>query len=210
MIFTMKSFYKRYKFIQTVHSNSKNNKKLSSMPLNFGLGQIIDVFQISERIFNKFSKFSYDHENVVILNLLTQPALFVNDPKLIKEIFITKRLPKSKQTYDILKTLLGNGLIVSDGDIWKRERNLIVPLFTHQNVSKLTSIMIDYTKNIIEKWKIEKKSENMEFMTEISKLTLEIISASFVKLFLVFKIFKIVHLVIIPIKKNPQFYGMIS
>jgi cytochrome P450 len=39
--------------------------------------------------------------------------------------------------------LLGNGLIVSDGDVWRRSRTMIQPAFSRQNIHRLMTVMVE-------------------------------------------------------------------
>src|SRR5579872_6277628 len=48
--------------------------------------------------------------------------------------------------------LLGNGLIVSEGAFWKRQRRMIQPAFHRDAVGALTSVMVSANAALIEDW----------------------------------------------------------
>ena len=66
--------------------------------------------------------------------ILNQPSVLVTDTKIIQEI-------TSNQVYDFIKppsadliAIGGNGLVVAEGENHKRQRKLMNPAFTHNNI----------------------------------------------------------------------------
>ena len=49
--------------------------------------------------------------------------------------------------FEVLKIFLGNGLLTSDGDFWRRQRRLAQPAFHRQRLAALTQTMITETVN---------------------------------------------------------------
>ncbi|GJQ70408.1 hypothetical protein Trydic_g22837 [Trypoxylus dichotomus] len=60
------------------------------------------------------------------------PCLLTNDPNLVKLVMTSKKMKKSV-VYDLGRTFLGGGIIVSDGEEWKMQRKLLNPAF-HYNI----------------------------------------------------------------------------
>ena len=74
--------------------------------------------------------------------ILGQRIIYINDPEFIKHVFAKNRLNyKRTKTIEVLKLGLGNGLVTSDGDLWKNQRKLIQPAFHIQNLVKLFDVM---------------------------------------------------------------------
>lgn len=63
------------------------------------------------------------------------PAIFSTDLELIKEV-LTDRTGLFAKDFmvPILKVLLGNGLILANGDVWKRHRKVVLPAFNHDRI----------------------------------------------------------------------------
>ena len=55
--------------------------------------------------------------------------------------------------FERVKMLLGNGLIVSDGEVWRRARRMIQPAFTRQNIHRLIGLMIECTRHRASMWR---------------------------------------------------------
>ncbi len=54
-----------------------------------------------------------------------------------------KNFSKGGPMWDSIRTLVGNGLVVSAGDFWMRQRRMMQPQFHRQHIAGMTSLMID-------------------------------------------------------------------
>src|SRR5262245_49481272 len=52
----------------------------------------------------------------------------------------------------MLRTILGNGLVVSEGDFWLRQRRMIQPHFHRKQLAGLTEAMVAATAEGLESW----------------------------------------------------------
>ncbi|MGL4237812.1 cytochrome P450, partial [Tabrizicola sp.] len=64
---------------------------------------------------------------------------FVIDPAIIETILVEKAaiFPKSQVTKNILFSAIGNGMILSEGPVWKEQRRRYAPLFAARNLPVL-------------------------------------------------------------------------
>src|SRR5216683_5760509 len=62
-----------------------------------------------------------------------------------------KNYPRSWH-YRLLRRLLGNGLVVSEGDFWLRQRRLAQPAFHRQRLSGYAAVMVDATAQMLARW----------------------------------------------------------
>jgi hypothetical protein len=58
---------------------------------------------------------------------------------------------KKGRMWDLFRRLLGNSLSTTDGEVWRRSRRLIQPLFTAKHLASLVDIMTDVTARAIER-----------------------------------------------------------
>lgn len=67
-------------------------------------------------------------------------SIFVNDPAIIQQVLVKEHRRYDKgRDFERVKMLLGNGIIVSDGEVWRRHRRMMQPAFTRKNVDQLVS-----------------------------------------------------------------------
>jgi len=74
-----------------------------------------------------------------------------------------------------LKSSLGEGLLTSDGDFWKRQRKLIQPAFHREHLVEYGNIMTDVTERAIQQWK---NGEERDIHTDMMCITLSIVAQS--------------------------------
>jgi len=80
-------------------------------------------------------------------------AYFVNDAVEVRRILARRHAKYHKGPgFERVKMLLGNGLIVSDGDVWRRSRTMIQPAFSRQNVHRLMTVMVECCDRRAVRW----------------------------------------------------------
>lgn len=95
-------------------------------------------------------------------------------PDHIREVLLTRADDFSKQhtAFDALNQVLGDSLLTSDGENWKRQRRLVQPAFTRKRLSGYGNIMVSETERIKDRWKANSK---VDMGREMVDLTLSIV-----------------------------------
>jgi cytochrome P450 len=71
-----------------------------------------------------------------------------------------------------LKTVWGEGLVVSDGESWERQRKLVQPAFHHGRLAAISSSITDETRRMLDSWKhAADLGESFDVTVEMRKLT---------------------------------------
>jgi cytochrome P450 len=107
-------------------------------------------------------------------------ALFVNDPDEVRRILVRRHTRYDKgRGFERVKMLLGNGIIVSDGDVWRRARTMIQPAFSKKNVHKLIEQMSACCEQRAEHWRsVVSADGTLNITREMSEFALELILRS--------------------------------
>lgn len=107
-------------------------------------------------------------------------AYFVNDPLEVQRILTRRHARYHKGPgFERVKMLLGNGLIVSDGDVWRRSRTMIQPAFSRQNVHRLMKVMVACCDRRAVHWaELAARNEACNMTAETSDFALELILIS--------------------------------
>ena len=83
-----------------------------------------------------------------------QLVLLLHHPDLIEEVLVTRQRDFAKgRFYRILGPLLGEGLLTSEGDAWRRNRRLAQPAFHRARVAAYGQTMVDATERLLEGWR---------------------------------------------------------
>jgi len=135
------------------------------------VGSSIDLIRDPLEFLDRVSRV---HGDAVRFRIPGQTIYLFNHPDAIEEILVTKRdhLIKDKLTRE-LSILLGNGLLVSEGGFWRKQRKLAQPGFHRERVAAYGDVMVDYTARAISTWA---ESEERDVHHDMMRLTLDIVA----------------------------------
>src|SRR5215213_877771 len=88
-----------------------------------------------------------EYGDVVRLRFLNRTAYLFNHPDAIKQILVddSDKFYKAPIYRMLLSRFLGNGLLTSDGDFWRRQRKLSQPAFHHKRIQTYSETMVNYS-----------------------------------------------------------------
>jgi cytochrome P450 len=114
------------------------------------------------------------HGPVVPLRFGRTRVYLLSDPSLIEEVLVAKRRSfiKSK-AYRAQRPLLGNGLFLSEGDTWLRQRRLAQPAFHPERIVSYAPIVITDTQRMLDSWS---EGDTRDVHAEMMRLTVGIIA----------------------------------
>ncbi|MET0292230.1 MAG: cytochrome P450, partial [Steroidobacteraceae bacterium] len=100
-----------------------------------------------------------------------------NHPDDVRRILITNHRNYTRGVgFDRIKILLGNGIIVSEGDFWKRQRRLIQPTFHRRVLARFGGIIAAANDALLVRWEAQAaRGELINVTDDMSVLTLEIL-----------------------------------
>ena len=78
-------------------------------------------------------------------------------------------------TYRPLRALIGNGLLTSEGEDWRRHRRLIQPVFTRQQVAAAGPQMAAATQRMLSRWDSLSEGAVVDVSAEMGTLALDIV-----------------------------------
>jgi cytochrome P450 len=80
------------------------------------------------------------------------------------------------QFIERVAVLLGNGLMVTEGEVWKRQRQMIQPAFNHKSVGSLVNLIASVNSKLLEKWQLAaEKNESVNITHDVSSMALEVV-----------------------------------
>ncbi|MEO8444869.1 MAG: cytochrome P450 [Gammaproteobacteria bacterium] len=108
------------------------------------------------------------------------PSLVVSNPEYIKQILLTNHENYAKGVgFERVKMLLGNGIIVSDGEEWRRQRTMMQPGFSRANIARLAEPIRTMNLALRESWAgLATGAGQIDITTAMSRLGLEVILRS--------------------------------
>jgi cytochrome P450 len=124
-----------------------------------------------------FVKVREEMGNIARVRFGPVQTYFVYDPAFVSKI-LTKHASKyANQTrgYKKLSLLLGQGLVTSEGDFWKRQRRIAQPAFHRERIAGFVGTMAQATADLVDKWDaIAAENGEVEASQAMMELTLRI------------------------------------
>lgn len=111
--------------------------------------------------------------DVVYWEFLNTPIYQLNHPDAISYVLVenNQQFIKGRFFQSVFSSFLGQGLLNSEGDEWRRQRHLIQPLFHPDRIAVYGDVVRDCTEQRVNSWtegdRIDIYEEMMELMLEI-------------------------------------------
>jgi cytochrome P450 len=94
--------------------------------------------------------------DVVLTRFLYVPAYFLFNPEHIEYVLASGSKnfikPMSMRS-PFFHRLVGNGLVTSEGDFWRRQRRLAQPAFHRDRVNAYGETMVEFTRRMLARWR---------------------------------------------------------
>lgn len=121
-----------------------------------------------------FTHCAREYGDVVGLRFGIYRLALVSDPALIESVLVTNNRQFTKHyALRMNRLLLGDGLLTSEGDFWRRQRRLAQPAFHRQRIAGYGDTMVDFTQRLVETWQ---DGETRDLHAEMMALTLQIVA----------------------------------
>jgi cytochrome P450 len=105
-------------------------------------------------------------------------AYLVSHPDDIKHVLQDNNQNYRKGfSYEILKPVLGLGLLTNEGESWLTQRRLAQPAFHRQRVARYAGLMVDSVEAMLARWDARPQpSQPVDVFAEMTRLTLEVVT----------------------------------
>jgi cytochrome P450 len=113
-----------------------------------------------------------EYGDVVRIPVILESRILLNHPDYIQQVLIFQqsKFHKSVLTKQTTERLLGQGLLISEGDFWRRQRRLAQPAFHRQRINQYAPAMLECAEMKAREWRA---GETRNMAEEMMELTLE-------------------------------------
>ena len=105
-------------------------------------------------------------------------AYVVTHPEGVKRVLLDNQANYSKRTrgFDSLRLFLGQGLLTSEGDFWRKQRRIAQPAFHHRNLQAFGTIMQQAADSLAGRWEAKAATgETFDVARDMMQVTLSIV-----------------------------------
>jgi cytochrome P450 len=115
-----------------------------------------------------------EYGDVVYLRFGPFAYYMLSNPSAIDQVLRVqhRNFPKDWGTR-LLSSFLGQGLVTSDGELWRRQRQLAQPAFRHEQIQRYGQVMVEHTEQLIRGWR---PGQTRDVHADLMQLTLGIVA----------------------------------
>lgn len=112
--------------------------------------------------------------DVVDLRIFNRRIFFLAHPEHVHQVLVqdAEKFHKSPVYRIFLGRALGEGLLTSEGEGWRRQRKLAQPAFHHGRIQSYAQTMVDYADATAARWETQ---ETLPVNREMASVTLEVV-----------------------------------
>ncbi len=130
-------------------------------------------FQFSNDALGFLARAARTHGDICCFKVGPWRAYLLNHPDLIQEVLSVQPQNFQKEpALQITRTILGEGLLTSEGNLHKRQRRLIQPAFHRQRVASYAEIMVEKAQGLTREWK---DGQTLDINEEMMHIALAIV-----------------------------------
>ena len=110
--------------------------------------------------------------------MLLQHVFIANSPDTVQAVFVDRAANyerKSPQQRHALKPLIGDGLFISDGPVWRERRRVVAPVTHVSRMAALAPVMSEAAAARRAQWQALPPGATIDALSEMAHLTAEII-----------------------------------
>jgi cytochrome P450 len=113
-----------------------------------------------------------EYGDAVAFRMANRRGILLSHPDDIERVLVTENRRFGKNfALRLMRPLLGNGLILAEGDAWLRQRRLIQPAFSKQQIESYAPAMVEATCGLVSGWQ---SGEVRNIHAEMMRLTMDI------------------------------------
>jgi len=126
-----------------------------------------------------FARIAAEYEGLSMLPVGSDKLYLLNSPDTLKHVFVSNwRNYRKSDFYNKLRPFFGESIVTSDGDYWRRQRQLLKPAFHRTSLQRFGQIMRSATHEKILAWRDRPAGRTFDMAAELTELTLAIVMES--------------------------------
>ncbi len=110
--------------------------------------------QLSDDPLGLFTDCMNFNERMVRVRYVYNYSVILNHPDEMHQVLVkqARKFRKDSFTQYAFAPFIGEGLTVSEGDVWKRHRKMMQPAFHMLRIREYADVMVTYTQRLLRQW----------------------------------------------------------
>ncbi len=124
-----------------------------------GTGKLGCLPEMRQNPMKFLEKVAHDYGGIARINLGAYYSYLVSEPKLIKEVLVDHYDQYKKNTrYKQVRMVIGEGMLLSEGEVWKQQRTFAQPKFTAKALDSQVCWLSALASEFLDSWKSHAES----------------------------------------------------
>ncbi|HEY2826840.1 MAG TPA: cytochrome P450 [Pirellulales bacterium] len=120
-----------------------------------------------------FTRCAREYGDLVAIRLGPRKVHLAYHPDFVEQVLVTEnRNFRKSYVFELLRPMLGNGLLNNEGESWLRQRRLMQPAFNKASVNNYAGTIVANTQQLLNNWTNGRRTD---LHHEMSRLTLAIV-----------------------------------
>lgn len=153
----------------TINQNLNNGRSLLSLPTP-DPATVLEQYTQDSLAFLTYC--AREFEEIVPIQLEDDVFCLLTNPEHITQVLKERLLFVKGQDLQKLPSLVGNGLLTSEGSFWQRQRRLAQPIFHQKRIDIYGETMVEYAQQMMRDWKA---GDILDIHEKMMHLTLNIV-----------------------------------
>ena len=150
------------------------NTPLGELPISKGHWLLGNIPNMGKDILQHFYRAEQELGTTFENPVPTVRLIATSEPDFMRHVLqINHRNYKKGRAYSVLKLILGNGLVTSNGSFWQRQRRLAQPAFYKKNLNDLFEVMAEVTANYLQTLESKRNTE-IDIAKEMMAVTAQV------------------------------------
>ncbi len=128
-----------------------------------------------------FQSIAVQYGDIVCYRPAPEPAVLINHPDYVRHVLVDNNRNYTKDTYSnrLFTKVVGEGLLTSEGERWRKQRRMMQPAFHHTRIERLDGMIVQAAQDMLEQWqKAYEARQPLDIAREMAALTLTITTRS--------------------------------
>lgn len=134
------------------------------------------VREIERDVLGFYESLRRDHGDVVYLRLGPYHEYAFFHPAQVQDVLVTqaRHFIRMRRPIEVLRQWNGDGLLITEGETWRRHRRLVQPAFQPSRLSRYTEAIVAANRECLDRWSSSARGSGVDFEGAMTELTMEI------------------------------------
>lgn len=128
-----------------------------------------------------FQSIVSQYGDIVCYRAAPEPAYLLNHPDYVRHVLLDNNRNYSKDTSSnrLFSKVIGEGLLTTEGETWRKQRRMMQPAFHHTRIEQLDRMIVEATRSMLDGWQAAyESSQPVDIAREMAALTLTVTTRS--------------------------------